>query len=150
MAVTVKATNDLKIARGTARKDRASKASSVIAGRPVKPGWLGERASEKWDETILLLEAESQCSPTYGDFLAMYCHAHQEFYDASRVIEDEGAYVHSEKGGVYQHPAVGVRNQAIDRIMKFGRQLGLSAQSIKFVQKTEKQDTTSTKKRFFG
>ena len=148
--MTAKASNKLKIARGTNRPSRAKSDPSANPGRPVKPEWLREIASAKWDEVIALLEAENQLAPIYGDFVAMYCQAFQDFHDAQTTIDDEGKYCHSEKGGIYQHPAVGVQNKAIERINKFGRQLGLSGASIKHVQKTEKQDVPSAKKRFFG
>lgn len=148
--MTTKASEKLKIARGTARKDRSGKVIPARIGFPNKPEWLGLIASAKWDETVLILEAEGLLSPTYGDCIAMYCHAFQDLHNAERVLEAEGEYCHSEKGGIYQHPAVGVRNKAIERILKFGRQLGLTPASIMHVQKNEKHETPSTKKRFFG
>ena len=67
-----------------------------------------------------------------------------------RIIEQEGEICESEKGGKYQHPAVGMKNKAIDRIMKFGRQLGVCAETIKHVQKAKKPETANKKKRFFA
>jgi len=148
--VTAKASDKLKLARGTVRKDRADRTIKVDVVRPKKPKWLGDIASSYWDETVKLLESEKQLLPCYGDFITQYSIAWQDFHKADRVIEEEGEYCHSEKGGVYQHPAVGVRNKAIERIGKFGRQLGLSGQSIKHVQKTEGKEAASTKGRFFG
>lgn len=148
--MTAKASKTLKIARGTLRKSRDVEEPHAVSGRPEKPDWLGDVASAKWDEVVAILESEGQLSPTYADFIAEYCRAHQDVADASLIIEEEGLCCTSEKGARYQHPAVGMRNQAIDRIMKFGRQLGVSAQSIKFVQKTKKKEMPSSKKRFFG
>lgn len=122
---------------------------SAPTGRPVKPDGLGDVASAKWDQVIKHLEKESQLAPAYGDFIEMYCKAFQDLHDAESRLEIDGEYCQGEKGGVYQHPAVGVKNKAIERILKFGRQLGMSGASAPHVQKTEKKEET-TKKRFFG
>ena len=145
-----KASETLKIARGTARKDRAVKKIPLMAGRPAKPDWLSDIASEKWDETEKIMMKEGTLTEGCGDFLCMYCIAFDDFHKSSRTIDDEGEYCHSEKGGVYQHPAVGVRNKAIERINKFGKQLGLSPATSGHVQKTEPKEADSKKGRFFG
>lgn len=148
--MTAKAPKSIKLARGTYRRDRdAGGEQQPQPGRPEKPSGMGPVASAKWDEIVALLEAEGQLSPLYGDFIAEYCRAHQDVADAERIIADEGEICVSEKGGRYQHPAVGMKNKAIDRLMKFGRQLGVSAQSVKHVQKAPKRETSDSKKRFF-
>ncbi len=40
----------------------------------------------------------------------------------------------SEKGGQYQHPAVGIMNQASQRIRKFGSMFGLALSERKSVE----------------
>ena len=139
----------LKLASGTNRPPRP-KPPAKANGKPVKPSWLGEIASVKWDETVALMLAEETLTPTCADFLTMFCVAIEDFHNANDTIANEGEYCHSEKGGVYQHPAVGVRNKAIDRIMKFGRQLGLSPATSAHVQKASKKEAVSSKNRFFG
>lgn len=109
-------------------------------GLPSKPAWLGSVASEKWDEILPALEEMGVMAAVYGDFLAMYCQAHQDLHDAQEIINREGMTCQSEKGGAYMHPAVAIKQNAIERIAKFGREFGMSASSIRDVTKTTRGD----------
>lgn len=76
------------------------------------PEWLGEFGKEEWKRRIL-------SNPTCNvDDLAMYCEAYHEFRVALTEIEEEGATSTSDKGNAYQHPAVGRKNKAIERMNK--------------------------------
>jgi P27 family predicted phage terminase small subunit len=56
----------------------------------------------------------------------MYCEAFEEFIEARSEIDREGATCMSDKGGAYQHPAVGRKNKAIARMKQFGALFGMS------------------------
>src|SRR5690348_6859571 len=133
--MTKRVSQPLKVARGTARKDRGVSAPASATNCPHKPEWLGPIASEKWDEVVAHLESENQLLPIYGDFIGLYCQAFEDMRNAEAVIEVEGEYCMSEKGARYQHPAVGVKNKAIERMAKFGNKLGMNGAST--VQKTK-------------
>jgi P27 family predicted phage terminase small subunit len=60
---------------------------------------------------------------------ALYCECWQDFFDAKREVDEGGATAVSEKGSVYQHPAVGRKNRAIDQIRKIGAEFGMSPSS---------------------
>lgn len=99
-------------------------------GTPAKPDWLGPVASAVWDETILdLAEIPGLLSELDGGALALYCDAWQQYKDASAIVAREGMVATSEKGGTYQHPAVGIRNKARDAIIRLGAMFGLNPQS---------------------
>lgn len=140
----------LQIAKNTWRAKKRPAEPDEVDGEMERPEWLGPIAAEKWDQMIPILVGRKTVSPAYVDFLAFYCQAHQDYHDACRVIEDQGEFVHSEKGGVYQHPAVGMRNKAIERIAKFGREFGLSPTSIRDIQVNSSGKKETGKKRFFG
>lgn len=76
------------------------------------PEWLGEFGKEEWKRRIV---ANPNCNV---DDLAMYCEAYHEFRVALTEIESEGATSTSDKGNAYQHPAVGRKNKAIERMNK--------------------------------
>lgn len=114
-----------------------------VSGLPVKPAWLGEIASKKWDEIAPELAKLGVMAVAYADFLAMYCQAHQDLHDAIALIAKEGMTCMSEKGGAYLHPAVAIKHNAIDRIAKFGREFGISPSSIRDVVKTPTKDKAS-------
>ena len=93
-------------------------------GVPLKPDWLGPKASEVWDETITeLQEIPGLVCTLDGGVLSLYCHSWQQFHDAQAIIAEYGMVCESEKGGTYQHPAVGISNKAreqITRLAPFG------------------------------
>lgn len=64
-----------------------------------------------------------------GDLLAAYCEAWVEMIEALEEIAREGATAVSDKGSVYQHPAVGRKNKAIERLVKIGSHFGMSPSS---------------------
>ena len=61
-----------------------------------------------------------------GDAIAMLCVAFEEWKSADIIVRDEGEICHSEKGGVYQHPAVGIRTNAWKKIVRMLREFGLT------------------------
>jgi P27 family predicted phage terminase small subunit len=98
-------------------------------GVPIKPAWIAakEIASEKWDETIAeLQEIPGLLSTLDGDALSLYCDAWQQFHDAQALVAAQGMVCQSEKGGTYQHPAVGIANKARAEITKLGSMFGLN------------------------
>lgn len=139
----------VRIAKGTERKRPRPEEPVEVVGEMPKPEWLGPIASAKWEEMIAVLAGRNTVSPAYVDFLALYCQAHEDYHHACETIDREGEFVHSEKGGVYQHPAVGMKHKAIERIAKFGREFGFSPTSIRDIQVTAAESKKTGKERFF-
>ena len=91
------------------------------------PDWLGDAGRAKWAEMLPKLQAvPGLMKPAYGDALALYCEAFEDMLDAREEIAKEGATCTSDNGGAYQHPAVGRKNKAIQRMKAFGALFGLS------------------------
>jgi P27 family predicted phage terminase small subunit len=112
-------------------------------GIPLKPDWLGPKASEVWDETVAeLQEIPGLLSTLDGGVLALYCDAWQQFHDAQAIIAENGMVCHSEKGGTYQHPAVGISNKAREQITKLGALFGLNpmARDGMIIEKPEEDE----------
>lgn len=102
------------------------------AGVPLKPDWITAKpiASAKWDEVIEELWAiPGLLTRLDGDALSLYCDAWQQYHDASALIAAHGMVAHSDKGGCYQHPAVGIANKAREQIIKIGGLYGLTPPS---------------------
>ena len=94
---------------------------------PVCPQWLSSEAREVWDSMIdRLLEIPGLLARLDGESLARYCHDWCDFHAARQLVEREGMVATSEKGAVYQHPAVGIRNKAHDRLTKFEARFGMT------------------------
>jgi P27 family predicted phage terminase small subunit len=102
------------------------------AGTPRKPDWIAEQpvASRVWDTTIDdLADIPGLLSTLDAGALALYCDAWQQYRDAAATVAREGMIATSEKGGTYQHPAVGIRNKAREAIIKLGSMFALDPPS---------------------
>lgn len=120
----------VKIAEGTYRPSRDGAGVVAPSGIPDKPAWLanvGEVASETWDERVEeLSRIPGLLSPADGPALAAYCVAWQRFRDAQEEIARDGITCFGEKGGQYQHPAVGIQNKAIEVIGRIGAKFAMT------------------------
>jgi P27 family predicted phage terminase small subunit len=91
------------------------------------PEWLGELGREKWEQMLPLLEdVPGLMKPAYVDHLALYCEAYEEFRLSRDEIKEHGAIATTQTGACYQHPNVGRKNKAIQRMRQFGALFGLS------------------------
>lgn len=91
------------------------------------PDWLGEIGRAKWVDVLAkVMPVRGLMKPAFADALALYCEAFEEFVLAREEIARNGMIAVSEKGGEYQHPAVGIKNKAIQRMKQFGALFGLS------------------------
>lgn len=61
--------------------------------------------------------------------LAAYCMAWLDFVYASRMVDEEGEVITSEKGGKYMNPWVGIKTSAMDRLVRIGAEFGLTPAS---------------------
>ncbi len=105
---------------------------ALPAGTPVKPDWIAALpiASAVWDRTIEdLADVPGLLCELDAGALALYCDAWQQYRDAAKLVATKGMVATSEKGGEYQHPAVGIRNKARDAIVRLGAKFGLDPQS---------------------
>jgi P27 family predicted phage terminase small subunit len=142
----------IQLAKGTWRAKKRPGEPTDAQGTMVKPDWLGPIARAVWDRQILVLRARGCESPAYSDFLALYSQAHQDLHDATALIAADGVCIVSEKtGGQYLHPAVALKNKAVDTIARFGREFGFSPTSIRDIQAGTPPDKNADKKRkYFG
>lgn len=94
---------------------------------PACPDWLGEIGRTKWNELIAIFgEVKGWLTIADGGLLALYCEAFEDLIEARAEIEKDGPTCSGEKGGMYQHPAVGRKNKAIERMRAIGAKFGLS------------------------
>lgn len=121
-------------------------------GTPTCPEWLGDIARAKWFELLgVLTKVPGLLRSGDGEALALYCEAYEEMRLAQDAINQEGMIVTSEKGGRYQHPAVGIKNRAIQRMGRIGALFGLSPSDRAALRiKDEPPKTKEGKSRFFA
>lgn len=93
---------------------------------PQPPEWLGETGKEVWHRVSGHLHRIGCLTMIDTNLLALYCEAWDEFFEARAEIEKSGIVAMSDKGAEYQHPAVGIKNKAIQRIKQIGAEFGMS------------------------
>ena len=147
---------DLHVAQGTHQPcrhgDPTSEPQFTDAGSATDPpDWLGEHGRRVWIE--LAPQLSSQRCLTQADLpaFACYCSAWDDFHAALSEIESDGRVATSDKGGLYQHPAVGMKNRATAIIKTFGSEFGLtpSARAGLHPNKPTDNGKPNGKKRFF-
>lgn len=117
--------DSVKKAQGTYRADR-DMSIDVQQGIPEPPGYLSPQALTHWDRMVRAAQHVRTLTEADGDALAMLCTAFEEWRSADIIVRDEGEICTGEKGGSYQHPAVGIRTNAWKKIVRMLREFGLT------------------------
>ncbi|MCE9556764.1 MAG: phage terminase small subunit P27 family [Planctomycetes bacterium] len=117
----------------------------ILAIVPEPPTWLGEVGQSVWREEAPKLHALGLLTAVDLRALALYCEAWEELFEARKSIESHGLIATSEKGGEYQHPAVGIKNKAIQRIKQFGAEFGMTPSSRTSVTASKTTETPKSK-----
>lgn len=115
----------VKEAQGTYRPDR-DMSISLGEGVPEPPSYLSDQALIHWDRMVQAAQKVRVLTEADGDALAMLCVAFEEYKAADIIVRDEGEICESDKGGKYQHPAVGIRSNAWKKIVRMLREFGLT------------------------
>jgi len=119
----------LKEAQGTLKKSRVNQAQAkfdVTDDNPKPPVTLNLYGKRLWKEMLpKLIEAGLY---TDGDHQAfeLLCMAYGDLLQARKDLKESGTVVVTEKGTVYQHPNVGIANQAWNRCKLMLGQFGLT------------------------
>lgn len=115
-------TSILKV-RGSWLADRRE-GEPEATGIPEPPVWLDGIALEAWDAMTLKLYRMGLIGDVDQHALAIYCEAWEEFCEARDYIKKNSRTCVSENGGEYQHPMVGIKNKAAERLNRIGSQFG--------------------------
>ena len=119
----------LKEAKGTLKKSRVNQAQAkfdVPDSNPNPPATLNLYGKRLWKEMLpKLIETGLY---TEGDHQAfeLLCMAYGDLIQARKDLKESGTIVVTEKGTVYQHPNVGIANQAWNRCKLMLGQFGLT------------------------
>lgn len=141
-------TSILKV-RGSWRAD-AREGEPECGGSPQPPDWLQGEALAKWNALVPKLERMGVVGEVDGDMLAAYCEAWAEFVEAEKYIRDHGRVAVGEKGSEYQHPMVGIKNKAVERMGRLGAQFGWSASARTGLKVDGEKKQDNGKSRFFN
>lgn len=91
---------------------------------PQPPKHIGKYGFDEWKIVGKRLVAERKLDESNLQILELYCEAYNDYRQSIDDIGIAGATCVSEKGGVYQHPAVSRKQAAIKRMAEFGKMLG--------------------------
>ncbi len=119
----------LKEARGTLKKSRVNQSQArfdVPKTTPKPPATLNLYGKRLWKEMLPKLVETGLY--TEGDHQAfeLLCMAYGDLIQARKDLKESGTIVITDKGTVYQHPNVGIANQAWNRVKLMLGQFGLT------------------------
>lgn len=119
----------LKEARGTLKKSRVNQSQArfdVPKTTPKPPATLNLYGKRLWKEMLPKLVETGLY--TEGDHQAfeLLCMAYGDLIQARKDLKESGTIVVTDKGTVYQHPNVGIANQAWNRVKLMLGQFGLT------------------------
>jgi len=121
--------------QGRYRQDRRKGEPTPPGDVPDRPTWLTEPAVKHWSAIAPWLQQSGLLTVLDTVALGLMCDAMGEYLEAGEVvqaaIETEGVkfVAKTDKGNIIQHPAVGVRNKAWDRVVKLLREFGMTPSS---------------------
>lgn len=93
------------------------------------PPWCGAAAKKEWKRVLPLLKKNGLV--TDADYMALcaYCQSVDTWIEAEKLKRAEGLVTTTSNGTEVQHPAVNIANSALNNILKFGREFGLTPAS---------------------
>ena len=118
--------------QGRYRADRRKDEPEPPTGNAAMPEWVGEHAQKHWEAIAPWLKESGLLTVLDTVALGLMCDAMAEYLEAGEVVEaaanTEGVkfVATTDKGNVIQHPAVGVRNKAWERVVKLLREFGMT------------------------
>lgn len=130
--------------RGPASKPTALK---VLQGNPGKrelnksepeftktenikpPTFLSRYAKKEWKRIVPLLEKNGLLTEADISTLAAYCQSYHRWIEAEKLIRTYGYTVETDKGNIIQRPEVGIANKAMEQMVRYGKEFGLTPSS---------------------
>lgn len=113
-------------ARGSWRaKERGGEPSPALE-TPSCPSWLKGESRREWQRQCAQLRRLGILAKCDRAMLAAYCAAWGEFVEAQAWVEENGFTAVSPNGCRILEPMVGVRNRAVERLIKLADRFGFS------------------------
>ena len=97
------------------------------AGTPDCPDWLPKDARAEWERVVPALSKIGLLSEVDQAALASYCLAVANLRSATEALAASGSTTFTtDKGYVGKHPAVTVQREAMQTVLKFAQEFGLT------------------------
>lgn len=143
--------NSLHVVEGTYRKDRHG-AKVEPKPRPVAPSmprWLDREGRKQWRSLAPELAKVGLLTVLDGPAFAIYCCLWSDFRRLSEVIDREGMVVEGRRGPV-KHPLLPALHHAMDGVLTFSREFGLTPASRSRLSVAEPIDDDSDFEKWLG
>jgi len=97
---------------------------------PDPPPYLGKFAKKEWKRISPILHKAGLLTECDMTMLSSYCQAYDRWLTAEKKLRtyDELTYS-SDKGNFLQRPEVSIANKAMDDLLRYGREFGLTPSS---------------------
>lgn len=117
----------VKRLRGNPGKRKLNEREARPGARvPTAPRWLSAGARREYRRLGKLLLGAGLMTEIDGVALAMMCEALDVYQRAKAALGEEGVIITSDRGNVYQHPAVGVMGSARADVLRWAREFGMT------------------------
>lgn len=123
------------------------KPASVV---PRCPAHLPAVGKAEWRRITKELRVLGLLSRIDRAALVAYCQAWADYINAVENIETQGAVIISDKGGMYQNPWVGIKNNALNRLVKIAAEFGMTPSSRSRVSSEKPDDDDEIAMMLFG
>lgn len=93
---------------------------------PSAPRWLSPEGRRLWKLVAPRLHKYKLLTGVDVLGLALLCDAYATYQEAREAVQEKGMLATSDKGAVYQHPAVGIMNSARKELLTWLREFGMT------------------------
>lgn len=123
---------NLKILQGNPGKRPLNKNEPQYDSRDEllkPPSFLSRYAKKEWKRIAPLLLKNKLLTDADVSALAAYCQAYHRWIEAEKLIRTYGYTSITDKGNIVQRPEVSIANKAMDAMIKYGKEFGLTPSS---------------------
>lgn len=117
---------------------------------PPCPTHLKGEARTEWDRVTKQLLKLNIISEIDRASLTAYCTAWGTYVKACKKLEKESEVMISDAGGMYQNPWVAIRNKAMEQILKFSAEYGMTPSSRTRIKVEAPNEEDEMKKMLMG
>ena len=93
------------------------------------PPFLSRYAKKEWKRIVPLLKRNGVITDADINTLAAYCQSYHRWVEAEKEIRKHGLVAYTDKGNVIQRPEVGVANKAMEQMVRYAKEFGLTPSS---------------------
>ncbi|AHM56400.1 phage terminase, small subunit, P27 family [Peptoclostridium acidaminophilum DSM 3953] len=136
---------NLKVLQGNPGKRQLNESEPVFpigSEVPNPPAHLSRYAKKEWKRIAPLLHKNGLLTEADIAALGAYCQAYNRWVEAEKLIRTYGYTDETDKGNIIQRPEVGIANKAMEQMVKYGKEFGLtpSARSNLHIEKPEETE----------